>query len=60
MKEQGSYVCDSCGEEIVIPLDISEGSSQEYVEDCPICCCPNVIHIDWEDSEEPRVWARRE
>lgn len=60
MKEQASYVCDSCGEEIVVPIDISAGSSQEYVEDCPVCCCPNVIHIDFEDADEPRVWASRE
>lgn len=60
MKQEATYLCDSCGEEIVIPLDPSAGSSQEYIEDCPICCVPNIIHIDWEDSEEPRVWASRE
>ena len=42
---EGSYVCDACGEEIVIPLDPSAGSSQRYVEDCPVCCVPNVIHV---------------
>ena len=57
MKEQASYVCDSCGEEIVIPVGISAGSSQEYVEDCPVCCSPNVIHVEWEEGEEVRVWA---
>jgi hypothetical protein len=40
-----SYVCDACGETIVIPLDISEGHEQQYVEDCPICCNANVIHV---------------
>lgn len=60
MKEQASYVCDSCGEEIVVPIDISAGSNQEYVEDCPVCCCPNVIHVDFEDGKEVRVWASRE
>jgi hypothetical protein len=38
MKDQASYVCDSCGEEIVVPIDLSAGSAQEYVEDCPVCC----------------------
>ena len=46
MHDEASYVCDACGEEIVIPLDISQGSSQEYVEDCPVCCRANLIHID--------------
>ena len=45
MKDEASYTCDSCGEEIVVPIDLSAGTSQEYVEDCPVCCCPNVIHV---------------
>lgn len=40
-----SYVCDACGETIVIPLDLSEGHEQQYVEDCPVCCNANVIHV---------------
>jgi Cysteine-rich CPXCG len=57
---QASYVCDSCGETIIIPIDLSAGESQEYVEDCPVCCRPNVIHVELEDGGEPRVWAERE
>ena len=26
MKDDASYVCDSCGEEIVVPIDLSAGS----------------------------------
>lgn len=59
MEDEASYVCDSCGEEIVVPVDASAGSSQSYVEDCPVCCHPNVIHIEFEDGE-PRVWAEGE
>lgn len=36
-QEETSYICDACGEEIVKPLDLTEGSSQSYVEDCPVC-----------------------
>src|SRR5258707_130734 len=32
MQDEASYVCDSCGEEIVIPLDLSASLSQEYVD----------------------------
>jgi len=49
-----------CGEEIVIPVDLSQGSIQEYVEDCPVCCHPNVIHVEIEESGEIRVWAEVE
>ena len=45
MQEEASYICDACGEEIVIPIDVSQGAEQEYVEDCPVCCHPNVIHV---------------
>jgi hypothetical protein len=56
----GSYICDSCGEEIVIPLDRSEGDVQSYVEDCPVCCNPNVIHVRFDDQEHASVWAEPE
>lgn len=59
MQDEASYICDSCGEEIVIPLDLSAGESQEYVEDCPVCCRANVVHVEIEE-EEARVWAEAE
>ncbi len=58
--EEASYICDACGEEIVIPLDLTEGSSQKYVEDCPVCCRANTIHVYVEDDGEVRVWAEPE
>ncbi|HEV7300141.1 MAG TPA: CPXCG motif-containing cysteine-rich protein [Tepidisphaeraceae bacterium] len=59
--DEGAYVCPSCGEQIEIPLDLSAGSDQEYVEDCPVCCNPNVIHLEFLGPEEPpRVWAEAE
>jgi hypothetical protein len=60
MKDEASYVCDSCGEEIVVPIDLSAGSEQEYVEDCPVCCCPNVVHVEVDEDGDVRVWASRE
>ena len=59
-KEETTYVCDACGEEIVIPLDLSAGSEQEYVEDCPVCCRPNVVHIEIDGDGVVRVWAAQE
>ena len=60
MKDEASYVCDSCGEEIVVPIDLSGGSEQEYVEDCPVCCRPNVIRVELDDEGAVRVWAQQE
>ena len=58
-QDEASYVCDACGEEIVIPVDLSAGESQEYVEDCPVCCRPNVVHVEIADGDV-RVWAEGE
>jgi hypothetical protein len=60
VQQEITYVCNACGEEIVIPLDLSEGASQEYVEDCPVCCRPNVIHVEIDEDGEANVWAEAE
>jgi hypothetical protein len=60
MNDESSYNCDSCGEEIVVPIDLTAGSRQEYVEDCPVCCCTNVTHVEVDDDGDVRVWAERE
>ncbi|MGD0461604.1 MAG: CPXCG motif-containing cysteine-rich protein [Tepidisphaeraceae bacterium] len=59
--DEGSYTCPTCGERIVIPLDQSDGIEQRFVEDCPVCCNPNVIHVEFlGEDEAPRVWAEAE
>ncbi len=55
-----SYLCDSCGEEIVIPVDPSEGEHQEYVEDCPVCCHPIVISVDCDATGVIRIQSEHE
>ncbi len=59
-QEDASYICDACGEEIIIPLDLTEGSSQTYVEDCPVCCRANTIHVQIDDDGDAQVWAEPE
>lgn len=50
MEETVTYICPACGEEIVTPVDFSAGEHQEYVEDCPICCRPNILRIELRDD----------
>lgn len=50
LEDQSSYLCHSCGEEIVVPVDLTAGQHQQYVEDCPVCCHPNVIRVDVDPS----------
>ena len=58
--EEGAYVCGSCGETIVIPLDASAGSRQRYVEDCPVCCAPNEITVEFDGEGGASVSSRPE
>jgi hypothetical protein len=60
MDNEATYICDNCGEQIVLPIDPSAGSSQEYVEDCPVCCTPNVIHVEIDEDGESQVWGEAE
>ncbi len=60
MHDEARYVCEACGEEIVEPVDVSAGATQRYVEDCPVCCRPNVIHVEVDADGDVRVWAEAE
>ncbi len=60
MNEEIYYICDSCGEEIVIPIDLSAGALQEYIEDCPVCCVPNVLRLEIFEDGYTTVQAKRE
>ena len=60
MNDEASYVCGACGEEIVVPVDLSQGPSQEYVEDCPVCCRTNVIRVEFDDDGTVTAWAELE
>ena len=52
MNDEASYYCDHCGEEIVVPVDFTAGRDQTYVEDCPVCCHPHVIHVHIDEDGE--------
>ena len=60
MQIEATYVCDACGEEIEIQVDPSAGAEQVYVEDCPVCCNPNVLHVAIDDDGLPTVRAEPE
>ena len=60
MNDEATYICGACGEEIVVPIDFSQGEEQEYVEDCPVCCRANVIHVDIDADGEATVSSELE
>jgi len=57
---EATYVCDSCGETIVVPIDVSAGRHQDYVEDCPVCCHPMTLHVEVDPDGEARVDGQHE
>ena len=46
--------CPYCWERFELLVDASV-EQQEYVEDCPVCCCPNVIHVEFEEDGDVRL-----
>jgi hypothetical protein len=57
---EASYICDSCGEEVVVPVDVTAGPHQDYVEDCPVCCNPMRLHVEIEPDGEARIEGEHE
>jgi hypothetical protein len=45
METTADYTCAYCGEVNTTFVDFSAGSQQSYVEDCQVCCCPNVLYL---------------
>lgn len=37
------YTCPHCGENVDTDPDLGGGNSQQYIEDCAVCCRPNRI-----------------
>ena len=51
MHEAG-YQCAGCFEWIETLVDESGGSKQQYIEDCQVCCKPNVLTVRWDSSAQ--------
>jgi hypothetical protein len=45
METTAEYFCACCGEPSTTFVDISGGMEQSYIEDCQVCCRPNVLYV---------------
>jgi hypothetical protein len=45
-----TYACCWCGEESVTEVDVSQGMSQRYIEDCQVCCRPMIFFLTFDDD----------
>lgn len=60
MDTTATFTCSVCGQPVVVEVDLSAGRHQQYVEDCEVCCCPNVLTVDFDDKGRAWVAAERE
>ncbi|RYZ71529.1 MAG: CPXCG motif-containing cysteine-rich protein [Proteobacteria bacterium] len=49
MEQEKRFKCPYCFERISMLLDLSEEGTQEYIEDCEVCCKPIQIHYEARD-----------
>lgn len=57
--DEQSHLCPYCGEPVEVAVDPGGPSSEMYVEDCPVCCRPWVVHVSRE-GEDISVYLGRE
>jgi hypothetical protein len=49
------FQCAACGEWNVTNVDESAGHCQAYVEDCQVCCKPNLLHVEYDSAQREFV-----
>ena len=49
---EAGFQCASCGQWNVTSVDESAGRRQSYVEDCQVCCKPNLLRIEYDHFAE--------
>ena len=59
MQETTSVNCPYCGESFDTFVDISAGS-QDYWEDCAVCCKPILFQVHIKDDANVEVFTLRE
>jgi hypothetical protein len=52
---EASFYCAGCGELNETSVDESAGRRQSYVEDCQVCCKPNLLGIEYDLSAQEFV-----
>ncbi len=46
MNDEIEISCPYCGEMNVVEVDITEGQSQTFIQDCSVCCRPIEFKIN--------------
>jgi hypothetical protein len=52
---EAGFQCAGCGEWNDIAVDDGGGRAQQYVQDCQVCCKPNLLKITFDREIEEYV-----
>jgi hypothetical protein len=56
LQTEAEVTCPYCGEVMTIVLDAAGGTTQEYVEDCQVCCRPWQVRVSYGEGGAAEVW----
>ena len=54
--DAADVTCPYCGEPATIAVDAAGGAEQDYVEDCPVCCRPWLVHVRVDEDGLVEAW----
>lgn len=54
---EAEFQCAGCGQCNQTTVDESAGRRQSYVEDCQVCCKPNVLRVEYDPASREFVIA---
>jgi len=54
---ESGFQCAACGEWNETSVDQSAGRRQRYVEDCQVCCQPNILRVEYDNVTQAFVIA---
>jgi hypothetical protein len=49
---EAGFQCAGCGEWNATAVDATAGRRQSYVEDCQVCCKPNILQVEYDTSSQ--------
>ena len=52
---EASVTCPYCAQEVSVALDPGSGEQQDYVEDCPVCCQPWQVSVQYDGEGRASV-----
>ena len=56
LETEAAVACPYCGETALLAVDPAGGSEQDYVEDCPVCCRPWLVHVRLDELGAVEAW----